>query len=56
MTILGLKARLHGLWCLLAGHDVHWRARADDVCPGDIICHTCRCLHWCRRHDEVSFR
>jgi hypothetical protein len=49
----GIQARLDGLLCYLRRHRVEWRANVDDgVCPGDIVCHTCDRIHWCRWYDN----
>ena len=48
-----LWARIHGLWCLVRMHDIEWRANTDyePDCPGDIVCHTCNLVLWCRWYD-----
>jgi hypothetical protein len=51
MKLSWLWARLDGLRCILRGHTVRWRAGADDICTGDIICDTCNRVIWCRWYD-----
>lgn len=52
MTFYGLMARLQGVMHILRGHDVEWNADPEtEWCAGDIICHTCDLLIWCRWHD-----
>ena len=38
---------------LAAGHAVTWNASSQDssACPGDILCHECGQVLWCRAHD-----
>lgn len=46
-----LTARLRGLLCLMLAHDVEWASNKDEVCAGDIVCHTCNLIIWCRWYD-----
>jgi hypothetical protein len=57
-TWWALRGRLDGLWCLLRRHDVDWRASSNDIpgCSGDIVCHTCERVHWCRWYDRPNRR
>jgi len=44
-----LLALLGAVKCWLRGHDVNWRFEPDPpLCTGDVVCHTCNVIHWCR--------
>lgn len=54
---LAISARIDALWCWLKGHDVSWCVGADECCTGgDIICHICNLIHWCRWYDPWRSR
>ena len=53
--LLAIGARLDALVCKLRGHNVDWHAGPDDLCPtGDIVCHYCDVVYWCRALDPWS--
>ena len=53
MTWLGFKSRMEGAWHILRGHEVHWHDDVEELCPhGDIVCHTCYLVIWCRGYEE----
>lgn len=54
MSYNGITARLQAIFhkILHPKHKVLWRADADKICPGDIICDTCDIIFWCRIQDR----
>lgn len=46
-----LLGRLDGIWHILRGHRLEWKSNRDRICAGDIVCHTCSLLIWCRWND-----
>lgn len=53
MWLAALAGRLAFLIHRLGGHAVTWKAWSQNacVCPGDIVCHECGQVLWCRAHD-----
>lgn len=43
-----LLARFDGLMHKLKGHKVEWAMSPMVTCKGDIVCHTCNVVLWCR--------
>lgn len=54
--IEGLFARLVAILHFLVGHEVYWRACAEEWdgggCSGDITCETCGIMFWCRAKER----
>lgn len=48
-----LAGRLAFLTHRASGHAVTWKtsSRKPWICPGDIVCHECGQVLWCRAHD-----
>ena len=46
-----ILARIDALLHVLQGHKVSWKVNCDDNCKGDIVCHTCNMIIWCRAHE-----
>ena len=53
MWLAALGGRLAYLLHRASGHAVTWNRPPTDasVCAGDIVCHECRQVLWCRAHD-----
>jgi hypothetical protein len=53
MWLAALTGRLSYLAHLTSGHVVTWRTSPPDLplCAGDIVCHDCGQVLWCRAHD-----
>lgn len=53
LWLAALAGRLAYLGHLASGHAVTWRRATPDrtICPGDIVCHECGQVLWCRAHD-----
>ena len=53
MWLAALSGRLAYLIHRASGHAVTWNRLPDDasLCAGDIVCHECGQVLWCRAHD-----
>jgi hypothetical protein len=53
MWLAALAGRVAYLAHRASGHAATWRASSFDssLCPGDIVCHDCGQVLWCRAHD-----
>jgi hypothetical protein len=53
MWLAALGGRLAYVRHLASGHAVSWSGSTSALasCPGDIICHECAQVLWCRAHD-----
>ena len=53
MWLAALAGRLAFLVHGASGHAVTWKASSltSSTCPGDIVCHECGQVLWCRAHD-----
>ena len=49
--IVALMARFSYVVHLARFHEVEWKHDSKDGCPGDILCHTCQLVLWCRMLD-----
>lgn len=51
--LAALGGRLSFFTHLASGHVVTWKMASGtpSVCPGDIVCHECGHVLWCRAHD-----
>ena len=48
-----LFARVIGIGHILRWHQVEWKYSPEDTCYGDIVCHTCNLIIWCRWYDPT---
>ena len=52
MWLAALAGRLAYFTHRAGGHAVTWTTSSQDsTCPGDIVCHECGQVLWCRAHD-----
>lgn len=53
MWLAALAGRLAFFTHGASGHSVAWKLASGipSVCPGDIVCHECGQVLWCRAHD-----
>ena len=59
MSLEGILVRLEVIWHKICHphHTIIWRHNPvlddpDFKCEGDIVCHTCNQLYWCRFYDH----
>ena len=54
----GFWARMSALWHRIRHpwHFMVWCTPAEELCRGDLICHTCNCIFWCRKIGRASCR
>ena len=57
MWLEALAARLAYFTHRVSGHSVTWnRPPVDGACAGDVVCHDCGQVLWCRAHDPWRAR